>query len=325
MNSIILDSGAFSAANQDLRLDLGDYIRFLNGNASKVNAYINLDVIPGSVRRREWRADRIETAAAQSYRNQQIVKDRGLTPVPVFHQDESFDWLERYLADGEPYIALSTNKAGRRKEHMEWLDDCFAILKGASAKTHGLGLTSNLICERHPWTTFDSGRWFKCAAYGQILVPYYSNGQPDYSLPPRIVTVTDQMRGGRGKHIDTIADHAAIERYLQEEVGCELADVRYGHHHRHRACLNYLHNAIGPRLYFVVNSFQQANLLAECGVRNLLISYFYLRGQPVDTLERYKNPAPSGKGRGSKVVSTVRSGKNSRAECNGHIRADQTD
>ena len=324
MNSIILDCGAYSAANQDIELDLGEYAQFLRDNASKTEAYISLDVIPGTIRGREWRADRIEAAAAQSYRHQQILKDRGFSPVPVFHQDEIFSWLERYLADGEPYIALSTNKTAHRKEHMEWLDDCFAILKGASVKTHGLGLTSNLICERHPWTSLDSGRWFKAAAYGQVLVPFYSNDRPDYSLAPRTVFVTDKMLGHH-KHINALADRAVVERYLREEVNCELADVRHGHYHRHRACAIYLHHAIGPRLYFVVNSFQQANLLAECGVRNLLVSYFYLRRKPADTLERYKNPAPSGKGRGSKVVSTVGSGKNSRGQqCNGHRRKHQT-
>ena len=287
---VILDSGAFTAANKGFRLSVAAYIAFIRREAPADTQYISLDVIPSSLRRREWRLEYIEAAAKQSYADLQKMKDAGQNPIPVFHQGDPWHWLERFLSEGENYIALSTNKTASRLEQLTWLDGCFDVLTDqngqALVRTHALGVSSNLLCSRYPWTTFDSGRWFKCGANGQILMPHFSDGRPDYSLPPRILQVTDQMQWHRN-HIDRFGDHEHVDRYLQEVIGCDLTDVQYDHWHRHRACIIYLRNAIGPRLYFVVNSFEQAHLLAQCHVQSILVSYAYLKDKPEGTLERY--------------------------------------
>ena len=104
---ILLDSGAFSAFNLGEHIDLDDYIGFVKANKGLIYRCINLDKIPGNFGIREWRPEGIEAAAAASYANHQKMKEAGLNPIPVFHQDENFRWLEKYLADGEDYICLS--------------------------------------------------------------------------------------------------------------------------------------------------------------------------------------------------------------------------
>ena len=205
---ILLDSGAFTAANTGIRLNVRAYTAFIQREASAATAYFNLDVIPGSLREREWRLDHIEAAAAQSYQNQQVMKAAGLSPIPVFHQGDPWHWLERYLGDGESYVALSTNKAARRAEHLRWLYACFELIpqRLVSVKTHALGVSSNLLCSEFPWTTCDSGRWFKAGANGQILVPEFSGDRPDWSIHPRQIFVTYQMIGHRN-HIDVLGDN----------------------------------------------------------------------------------------------------------------------
>ena len=86
----------------------------MKANKSLIYRCINLDVIPGNFGIREWRPDEIEAAAAASYANQQKMKEAGLNPIPVFHQDENFRWLEKYLADGEDYICLSASQRSGR-------------------------------------------------------------------------------------------------------------------------------------------------------------------------------------------------------------------
>ena len=81
----------------------------MKANESLIYRYVNLDVIPGNFGIREWRPEEIEAAAAASYTNQQKMKAAGLNPMPVFHQDEHFRWLDKYLEDGEDHICLSAS------------------------------------------------------------------------------------------------------------------------------------------------------------------------------------------------------------------------
>src|SRR5258708_5969086 len=110
--SVLLDSGAFSRWTIGTSIDLDDeYIPYVKTNEHLLaGGYISLDVIPGRDRQREWRADLIEQAAHQSYENWLKMRDAGLQPWPVVHMGESFDWPERYLADGADHIALSPRR-----------------------------------------------------------------------------------------------------------------------------------------------------------------------------------------------------------------------
>ena len=171
---ILVDSGAFSAFNLGERIDLDAYIGFVKANKGLIYRCVNLDEIPGDFGIREWRPEKIEAAAAASYANQQKMKEAGLNPIPVFHQDEHFRWLEKYLADGEDYICLSASQRSGPSEKLTWLGDCFKLLCSQGrplVRTHGLGETSTLICHQFPFTTVDSRRWFLAAAYGQIPIP----------------------------------------------------------------------------------------------------------------------------------------------------------
>jgi hypothetical protein len=124
---ILLDCGAYSAWRFGESINLDDYTAFIRRNKHLLDCYVGLDTPPGSEGRREWRREYNERAAAQSYRNQQFMKDAGLSPIPVFHQDERFGWLERYVEDGEACIALAPFDGGL--DALPWLDECFARLK----------------------------------------------------------------------------------------------------------------------------------------------------------------------------------------------------
>ena len=308
---IMLDSGAYSAWTQGVEVDLDEYITYIKRNAACISTYVNLDVIAGG--QRESRPEQIESAAARSYANQQAMKDAGLRPIPVFHEDERWCWLERYLDDGEPYVGLAA-KSQQRQEAIRWLDGCFDLIANGSRpliKVHGFGLTALLICQRYPWATVDSSRWAKAAGFGLMPIPVWINGRPDYSVQPTTVSLS---RAGGHKHVDTLDDWELdrVRRYLNDVVGIDMAEARYSPVHRWRAWITYFQGVetmcsgrlCSPLLQHASQQFRpadhsfqiafvtdttrkQAELLAECGVQRRLLSFYKLKDQPDATLEDY--------------------------------------
>ena len=291
---MLVDSGAFSAFNRGECIDLDDYIRFVKRNNSLIYRCVSLDVIPGNFGNREWRRDRIEAAAAASYANQQKMKEAGLNPLPVFHQDEDFHWLRKYLEDGEDYICLSASQSAGRREKLTWLRKCSKVLcpQGRPlVRTHGLGETSTLICHQFPFTSVDSTRWFLAAAYGHIPIPRYSGGKPNYRLPPHIVFMTDKTRGRRN-HIDRRDDHPRMHGFLEEEVGVDVSQCREDEPvHRFKVWLKYLAGveaSSGVQIFHVTDLNRgQSEALDAAGIKRRLVSYFLLKKEPHDALAKY--------------------------------------
>lgn len=194
--NVLLDSGAFSAWNRGETIDVKDYITFVKANRHLVSNYVCLDTIPGSMGRMDRSQESIESSATASYKNQQIIKSAGLTPIPVFHQGERFDWLERYLADGEPYIGISPYMRSTQSSLIKWLDECFSRVTDSSgralAKTHGFGVTSHDVMWRYPWHSVDSTTWAIAPAYGMLILPACAaDGSLDLRQPARQFYVGD--------------------------------------------------------------------------------------------------------------------------------------
>ena len=279
---ILLDSGAFSTFNRGKPIDLNAYIGYVKANTSLIYRCVSLDVIPGNFGNREWRPKKIEAAAA-SDANQQKMKEAGLKPMAVFHQDEHIDWLKKYLEDGDDYICFSAFQRSGRREKLTWLDRCFNLYCSRArplVRIHGLGETSTLICHQFPFTTVDSRRWFLAAAYGHIPIPIYCSGKPDYRVDPQIVFMTEKTRGRRN-HIDRRDDHKRVERYL-EEVGVDVRQCRDdGMVHRCKVWLQYLSGveaSSGVKIFHVTDlSRGQSEVLDAAGIQRRLVSYFLLR------------------------------------------------
>ena len=126
--SLMLDSGAFTVQRTGETLDVNAYATFIKEREHHLASYVNLDEIPKSDPLEQTTPEEFERAAKASYCNLQIMKKAGLHPIPVFHMDENWKWLLRLLADGEPYIGLSTNKDKPPAQQRRWLDRCFTLL-----------------------------------------------------------------------------------------------------------------------------------------------------------------------------------------------------
>lgn len=281
---IILDSGAFTASRQGDAIDLREYICFARRNLPLLEQIINLDIIPN----RDMNTAEIENACVRSYANQRAMKDAGLNPLPVVHQLDAQHWLERYLEDREPYVALAPKGQGS----FNWLSHCFKTIAQASysPKVHGLAVTNTNQWLNFQWATVDSSTWVKQAAVGQVLVPLFDGtDQPLYHLRPRGVFVTERMKIERN-HVDRLRDYERedVLRFLQL-CGLSLNAVRQSHQARCRALIKYfqaLQSASDAVLYFVSNP-NARKLLSQCDVKHHLLSYAILRRQRDGTLQRY--------------------------------------
>lgn len=278
---LMLDSGAFSAHTKGEDIDLNEYMQYIKKHAALIDTYFNLDVIPGQkgvTVKTEGRKvsgearplKMIEEAAALSYKNLKIMKKAGLTPIPVFHQQEDFKWLHLMIKDGDPYIALSTYKELDSTDHEKWLDECFTFLTDKQGKpirkVHGLGVASFDMLKRYPWESCDATSWALTAAYGAIYVPVYKDGKPDFSMPPVKLTVSEVERE-KGMPSDHYLKYGPImkkrvEDFLINYVGTTPTEVAVDYVQRARAIVYFylkFQDAIGD----VTFRFRTRSLLTQ--------------------------------------------------------------
>jgi hypothetical protein len=247
---LMLDSGIFSAWNRKEEISINDYMAYVKDYKHLLHSYISMDKIPGEIGRKNTRAE-VEESSKISYQNLQIMKENGLSPIPVFHQGEPIIWLERMLQDGEKYIAVSAGKdlAGADGERLKWLDTVFSVITDAKGrpliKTHGMGITRTAYLTRYPFTTVDSTTWLLTPGFGIIIVPSYgANGKPDYMRPPVRIPVTgnEQKSSSQQKlQLEGLPDiqFEGVAKFLRDEVGCSIGQIRYSTSFRRKAVLIY--------------------------------------------------------------------------------------
>lgn len=176
-NKIMLDSGAFSAHNSGVEIPLQDYIDFLKKH-NHIDIYYNLDVIGN---------------AEETWKNQKIMEDNGLAPIPVYHVGEDKKYLKKCFE--YPYFALGGMVGRPRPVLRSWLDRVFEMAPyesdgTISNKVHGLGMTSwDYMC-RYPWFSCDSSSWIMVCVNGGIYLPKFTSNGFDFTEPPQIKHVT---------------------------------------------------------------------------------------------------------------------------------------
>lgn len=164
---LMVDSGAFSVAKRDIRIDIDKYANFLLHYKDKITVSVNLDVI---VQGRKT-PEALEKAAREGWENLKYLESKGLKILHTFHSGEDIKWLYR-LMDGYEYFGLSrTGDVGGVEQR---LDRVFSILCNGEGqcrwKVHGFGITSPQMMCRWPFYSVDSVSWAKYGIYGVIVM-----------------------------------------------------------------------------------------------------------------------------------------------------------
>jgi len=193
--NVLLDSGAYSADQQNTVIDVYEYIDYIKEN--KPDIYFNLDVIGND---------------KETWINQDIMEDAGLSPLPVFHVEDQIKYLHRCIADYD-YFALGGMAGGvSESTRQRFLDTCWDIIcdtkdRMPKCKVHGLGLASPILVARYPWMSVDTASGIHYGRYGIIVIPMMNRkGQPDYTVPPYTIYVTERSTAQKveGKHFKSI-------------------------------------------------------------------------------------------------------------------------
>ncbi len=141
---IFLDSGAFSVFTGKEKVSIEEYRDFLLKHKDRFYLYANLDVIGD---------------ADSTQRNQEILEEAGLKPLPTFHYGSSYrilrEMIKKYDYIGLGGIVPLALKQNILKKH---LGKCFGII-GTKKKTHGWGCTSVEILKTYPFYSVDSTGW----------------------------------------------------------------------------------------------------------------------------------------------------------------------
>jgi len=194
--NLFLDSGAFSAKSKGASISLDEYILFIKENKPYIDVYANLDVIGD---------------ANASWENQKIMEKAGLSPLPVFHIEDDFKYLDKCLS--YDYFCLGGMASGyTTQQRKAFLDKCFNIICNTKdglpkSKVHGFGMTSLDLMLRYPWYSVDSTSWVQTGRFGNVYVPKYRRGQYVYNENSLKVTVSTQSPSQKddGQHFTTFS------------------------------------------------------------------------------------------------------------------------
>ena len=200
---IFLDSGAFSAFNLNVTINLESYCNYIKENMDIIRMEDN--VVMASV------LDGIGDPL-QTWRNQLEMEARGVRPLPCFHAGEDERYLEHYVKNYE-YITLGGLVGSSTKQLMIWLDRMWNnyLIDGSGRprlKVHGFGITSIPLMERYPWESVDSSSWIHAASFGLITTAKFGLLS---------ISTKSPTRHNIGQHVSTLTpieqDH--IFEYLE--------------------------------------------------------------------------------------------------------------
>lgn len=181
---LILDSGAFSAWNSGVEVNIDNLIEYMHKWKHVYTIAANLDKIPGVRRQAPTKAD-VDLAAKVGYDNSKYILSKGIPQdklMPIFHQGEDFVWLERMVGDGFRYIGISPSNDYTTEQRMFWLDDVYDYLTKQPSwyiKTHAYGMTSERLMTTYPTYTADSTSWVLQAGFGMIATPWRNISMSD--------------------------------------------------------------------------------------------------------------------------------------------------
>jgi len=206
---VFQDSGAFSADAQGTAIDINEYMAFLTENKDRITVYANLDVIGDAV---------------ATWENQKIMEDNGFTPLPVFHSEDDFKYLDKCLE--YKYFCLGGLAGGSTTaQRRDFLDNCFIIICDKDgypkSKVHGFGMASPELLHRYPFYSFDSSSWASYGRFGVVIVPKMKKGKYRYDCPPLTVFVSERStrKGIDGQHFYTlsIAEQQSFMKYVKSK------------------------------------------------------------------------------------------------------------
>ena len=176
---LLIDNGAFTVHRQGGKVDIDEYIEWLNENDEYIDYAIALDDIPGKPGQPKT-VEEVEYSSNITYENYLYMRERVKSPnklLPVFHQGDRDEFLVRYLKMPEvKYMCLSGTKIHTTSEQRNvFYSHCFRLVKKYNRqdmKFHCLGSATLDTAEKFPFASMDATSHIQKGMYGLIICDY---------------------------------------------------------------------------------------------------------------------------------------------------------
>lgn len=172
---LLVDSGAFSAHNSGVPIELDDYCAFLDELAESGLSFkaVQLDVIGDP---------------KATWKNFVTMKKRGYDVLPVFTRGASERDLERMY--GEADYVLVGGMVGHNDNHrfLKWL-----MPRVAKRKTHWLGFTKPDLIKAYRPTSVDSTSWNGAVVRGGTQVYLRGGRMPTFTREKFLPKLSDSL------------------------------------------------------------------------------------------------------------------------------------
>ena len=205
IDSLYLDSGAFSASRGKFKLTVSEYRRYIKRYGHLFDAVFNLD-------------DDFNNPD-HNYNNQayleEALSEMTVRPIPVIHdKDDPFQEFEVYVKQGHDYIAVGSNS--------KLPDDVYKKIKDnfPDVKIHMFGSLNRKMLMNHKPYSADATTWAIQAGNGRI---YYWDplDQDDYLIYGGEREVNDETI----KTFDSFHHKTELEAFLLEKFRYDRNDL----------------------------------------------------------------------------------------------------
>lgn len=212
---LFLDSGAFSVHTGKAKVDVDEYIEYINSIDQYVSAVAQLDTIPGTFGKPKSPED-YKISSEKSWENFLYMYDKLKSPeklIPVFHFGEPFSTLKNMLdwrdSNGRQlsYVGISpANDTSQniKNRYMGEVYDFIARSANPSVHTHLFGMTSLDALTKYPAYSADSVSHRLVGAYNKMFVPEFGT-----------ISLSKKSRTSKSKSSQSftdVADAASVER-----------------------------------------------------------------------------------------------------------------
>ncbi len=174
---MMIDNGAFSVHRKNgLKIDIDEYIDWINANHENFDYCVALDEIPG-----EWgkprTAEQIKRAVEVTRENYLYMVERVVCPeklLPVVHMADGIEVLRKTLELPVKYICISGSKDVPASQRSAWYRQCFDIISKVrpDVKVHCLGSGTLRDVVQFPFTSTDSTTYIKASSVGELCTDY---------------------------------------------------------------------------------------------------------------------------------------------------------
>ena len=171
-----LDSGAYTAWTKNTKVNVDEYIKFVNEWDKGISYFMQVDEIPGKLGYTPTPAERL-ASNKKTWENYLYMRERVISPhklIPVFHAGSDVNIL-RNLLNFEPridYIAIGNIVGKTKAEKIAKLSVIFEEIgnsKNPNIKVHALGVQDFGLSEQFPLYSADASSWIMVNTISDII------------------------------------------------------------------------------------------------------------------------------------------------------------